>query len=855
MKKTRILALLITLLVLVTAIVGCGPDECAHESIGEDGKCTSCGEQINQPEVPPTVGEGEIALVTNGKPNFHFVLGSGASSAVTDLDKLIEKLNKALTTGAERVGDSKDTVQDVEILIGSTTQRGNEYKIDEHYLGYKGWEVKMIGQKLVVLAGDPDKYEDALEYLEKEVFGLTGKNVTITNLVVGADCGKRVDTTYNITSAKIAGNDLDKYVLAVPKSNDELNAFAKVVRDTFYRTTGVYFDIVNLNALKDNQLAIKLAIVENDKTSDGFRAFVDDKGNLVLECMYPEKFLPEAEKILIDEIAATSKSKINITEDYSATANLRVIRYEDFGAKGDGFTNDFPALKATHDYANLWGHTVVAKPGANYYIGETYNAGPINIKTDVVWTDATFTIDDTVVTYNDPNYSDYYHFVFRIQSDYHSTTYKPTGTDSVSLAIKALNDAAASNGGVAIRADECTSFDLGLGYPVLVCVWSDHINYIREGSHYEGGSAQREWVLLDAEGNLDGTPFMYDYAKITQIDVYRVDDAPITITGGTQITIANQTPLMFDKNGTPIYKYCARGLICNRSNVTISNYKQQIVGEGDEGAPYHGSISTSNCNNFLLVDSEVQAHKNYSNMGSYALSPGNATNIVYRNVTQTNFFLTDGETPSVGNGYWGVMGSNYCKNLTYDACRLSRFDAHCGLYNGYIINGSEVADLTLIGKGEFIISDSTIHTGVKNYLVPLRGDYGSTWTGSFEISNTTAVFNNLNGKNDFYIFNGTWVNHYFGYPCAMPEYVSVDNLTINYTSASKGQVINVGLATGSIATGEAQGINKDTLLSGTKNLNPYTLTKEFYVYNNTKGYNYSKTFNCTKMYIDGKEKK
>ena len=50
------------------------------------------------------------------------------------------------------------------------------------------------------------------------------------------------------------------------------------------------------------------------------------------------------------------------------TRNVRDIYYEDFGAVGDGVTNDFLAIQAAHAHANQCGHTVNGTAGATYYI-------------------------------------------------------------------------------------------------------------------------------------------------------------------------------------------------------------------------------------------------------------------------------------------------------------------------------------------------------------------------------------------------------------------------------------------------------------------------------------------------------
>ena len=61
-----------------------------------------------------------------------------------------------------------------------------------------------------------------------------------------------------------------------------------------------------------------------------------------------------------------------------------MIFYEDFGAVGDGVTNDYCAFKKAHAAANETGEKLVAKEGGRYYIKLT-EGEPIVIKTDVSW--------------------------------------------------------------------------------------------------------------------------------------------------------------------------------------------------------------------------------------------------------------------------------------------------------------------------------------------------------------------------------------------------------------------------------------------------------------------------------------
>ena len=78
--------------------------------------------------------------------------------------------------------------------------------------------------------------------------------------------------------------------------------------------------------------------------------------------------------------------------------NKNNVTYEDFGAVGDGVTDDFGAMLKAHNFANEKGLPVLGTPGKNYYIFDTTlgtdKVYSIEIMTDVDWQGATITIDD-----------------------------------------------------------------------------------------------------------------------------------------------------------------------------------------------------------------------------------------------------------------------------------------------------------------------------------------------------------------------------------------------------------------------------------------------------------------------------
>jgi hypothetical protein len=224
------------------------------------------------------------------------------------------------------------------------------------------------------------------------------------------------------------------------------------------------------------------------------------------------------------------------------------------------------------------------------------------------------------------------------------------------------------------------------------------------------------------------------------------------------------------------YTYYDRGISVQRSNVTIDGLKHFVDGEGDRGAPYHGFLFISRCVDVTIKNCILTGHKTYStigaagksvHMGSYDISVSVAINVLFENCTQSND-ITNEKT-------WGIMGSNFCKNLSFKNCSLSRFDAHMGVMNASIIHCELGQCVNVIGFGELLIEDTVIH---HRFLVHLRGDYGSTWHGNFKIHNCTLIPRKgdveeiflFSGKND-----GT---HNFGYPCYLPDKIEIDGLVI-----------------------------------------------------------------------------
>lgn len=417
------------------------------------------------------------------------------------------------------------------------------------------------------------------------------------------------------------------------------------------------------------------------------------------------------------------------------------VSYRNFGAKGDGKTDDMDAIAATHAFANQNNLIVKADEGATYYISGMNRTAVIRTNTD--FGSAKFIIDDS----NTENRNSH---VFLVNSSLQA--FKPEGISSIERNQKKIN----------------------INFPgtCIVTVTNSNVKrYIRFGPNQNNGSSQTDIFIVDKNGNIDmNAPIIWDFDQITEITALPIDETSLTITGGHFTTIAN--------NAESKYTYYSRGIAIRRSNVIVDGLEHRVTGEGDHGAPYGGFINVGDCSYVTVKNTILTGHKTYQtigaagvpvSMGSYDISLGRALNVSFINCSQTND-IND-------NTYWGIIGSNYCKNLLYDNCIFSRFDAHMGVANATIRNSTlGHMGINAIGSGTFTVENSTIYGRT---LINLRSDYGSTWQGEFIIRD--CIFVPAGGKNTSasLIGGSNSGQHDFGYTCYMPEKITIENLKID----------------------------------------------------------------------------
>ncbi|MBM1104565.1 hypothetical protein JQC67_00300 [Aurantibacter crassamenti] len=454
------------------------------------------------------------------------------------------------------------------------------------------------------------------------------------------------------------------------------------------------------------------------------------------------------------------------------------VQYSDFGAIGDGKTDAIDAIAATHAFANKNGLKVKADEGATYYISGKERSAIIQTDTD--FGTSKFIIDDTeVVNRRTP--------VFIVSSTLQA--YKLEG-------LKTLQK-------------NQNKIDIKFPQSSLITVTNSNVkHYIRYGLNQDKGANQTDIFVVDKNGNVDvDTPIIWDFNQITDATALPMDQTTLKITGGRFTTIANK-----DESK---YNYYARNIVVKRSNVVIDGIEHRIKGEGENGAPYHGFINTRDCANITLRNALLTGHKTYKtigsagkpvSMGSYDISINRTLNASFINCRQTND-IND-------NTYWGIFSSNYSKNLLFDNCIFSRFDAHKGVANATIRNSIlGHMGINAIGTGTFTLENSTVKG---RSLINLRSDYGSTWQGEIIIRNSIFIPRPDKTTNAS-LFSGSYSGmHDFGYTCYMPERIIIENLKID---DSEQPEINKGITI-------FKDFNKQMIDDSFQEKYPYIITKE-----------------------------
>lgn len=736
MKKTLcIIALAMLITVLFAACNTGGNDDKTSQTDTSAENTTEGSSTTDEPEVP----DNKLVIVDNdGKCNYTIVrpqkAGSDLLSAMSELRNAIAKLGSKPNLD---IDNAKDNISEYEILIGSTKYENSTVPIPgKDYLGSDDYIIKVIGNRVVIRGGS-----------EKSTLEGVRKFITL----MPENGAFMIDKDYNfyyslnkvLDGIEYNGVPIQNFSFSYPEGNKICENAVNVLRARIFNLSGIYLD-----GEGDGTHKIVLSTVK-EGTAFEFKA---ENGNIYLTGS-ERTGLARGINIALDMVAGSTSDPVYKVEQ-NPKAKLdnfgTVVCYEDFGAVGDGKTDDMDAICKAHEYANQNGLPVYAREGATYYIGS--RALSAHIKTDTDWQYANFIIDDSGV---DTAGNDRYQEIFVVNATY--------GVQDITGQVTKLSKGQ-------------TKIDLKFpGRCIVTAYNSNKKQFIRYGNNQDGGSDMTDTFLVDENGNVDpSTPILWDFDTVTSINYRCVDEKPLMIVGGTFTTIAN-------KEDSSHYYY--RGIRIYRSNVTVEGLKHYVTGEGSVGSPYYGILIVHGSVDSKFINCVFTGHKTYKAIGSagktvskgtYDFTVTNCINIEISGCTQTNS-ITD-------SNYWGVFASNTSRNLLLSNCVFSRFDAHRGVWNVTIID-CELGHqgINLIGGGTARIENTKVYNN--NYFVNLRSDYGSTWEGDLIIKN--CVFAPDKAPSTYTVINGSNpCTHDFGYTCYLPKNITIDGLEIRGASSS-----------------------------------------------------------------------
>ncbi len=467
------------------------------------------------------------------------------------------------------------------------------------------------------------------------------------------------------------------------------------------------------------------------------------------------------------------------------------VKYSDFGAFGDGVSEDFVALYNAHVFANEHGLDVFADAGATYYIHDFDK--PIPIKTNTDFTGAKFIIDDT----GDAVFEHRTLPLFLVDKDNDAKYYSNDELKS-NFSVSAINFGDTSipwlKGKLEVKS-------------LIRFTNSKHRDFIRYGSNVNSGNPRTDCLLVDTDGSVDGdTPVAFDFSDVTEIEIFRTDDKPITIKGGYFETICCRVVAATEFENKWRGYYRAFKVI--RSNTTVCDMTHKMIDEPDipntgygrgedeklrQSYPYYGFVYFYNTFNSYAKNLALCGHTTYYEdkptstkpvpMGSYDLVIEYSSHVYCENITN-GVDIND-------TRYWGIMSSNGAKNMEFKNCSMSRFDAHRGFWNARLIGCTFGQTINVIGGGRIEITDTTRTTGT--HFIALRGDYGATFNGDIILKNCTYLgkksyrgvkTDEFSDKGIVLIFCGfhadteKFLEWDFGYTCYMPRKIYIEDLKL-----------------------------------------------------------------------------
>ena len=409
------------------------------------------------------------------------------------------------------------------------------------------------------------------------------------------------------------------------------------------------------------------------------------------------------------------------------------VTYEQFGAVGDGKTNDMEAIRQAHDYANAQylkdGFLRTVVPCASdscsdktYYIGSANGNGSVNIITNVDWRGAKFIIDDYIdanqdgvndVVITEPVFyilsplavssiMDGYNMKYLkyegsvLQELSNNKTINPN-TTNLSMLVDYLFEGRVAKGGFYDGNVDLIEKYFKSSQRWMIVVYDSTKMYIRSGLNENSGEEQKDIIIIDSKNGNVLTDINWTYDDITNIAVYPVPDNKISVGNGVFTTYTNNVVYTADSNGgAKIQPYTKRNIYIDwTGNVELHDIEHYL---NESKHPYSIPNYQDRSNANLYGGFIMPTASSYIDIKNVALTPHTPSRLVSNNK------MTDG-----GNGTYDFNLSTSVnvnvENLIY-ACDVYNSD---GTKNWNTCYGNN-----MIGSSKWGIMGSN---GVKNLFI------------------------------------------------------------------------------------------------------------------------------------------
>lgn len=478
------------------------------------------------------------------------------------------------------------------------------------------------------------------------------------------------------------------------------------------------------------------------------------------------------------------------------------LTYELFGAKGDGITNDYEAVKAAHDYANeLYIQqgimtTVYGQSDKQYYISSASER--IDIITNVDWQGSTLIIDDYAdangdgvndILYTEPVFdivpdmkaaSGWALSIDISAAEYNavsSSVIGPSLSDTEGI-IQAVKNSSYYKRYSNIRTDfdKCTVWG--------AYVESETYRWIRKGSSATGGNRTGEIITFNSMTGELLTNIEYTYDDLRMIRVFPIRNDQISVGNAVIKTLTNNRVFETQNKNSYTYRnirmrYTGNVLIHDITHILDEN-RHPYTGTYQSNSAanyYYGIIDLQNDAYIRLQDLNLSAH-------TPALRPGTANtyegtydlcadSVAY--VYMDHISYNDYQKDILDDSRWGTIGTNQGKYVFLENCTVNRFDSHREIKDIYLKDSVfGIKGLTLTGRGVFYAENITFDQA--QTPIQLRQDYGASWDGSMYFDG--ARFFLPDSQHSYLIYAYNTENWDFGYRSFFPD-LYMRNVTVS----------------------------------------------------------------------------